>query len=252
MKRIILYIFLFTGLFSLSVVVHTPVSFVLPYANLPMDVSGASGTLWQGNIQQLNWRGQNLGKVSWQFSPSQLFKGKAEYALRFGYGSDLGFNGKGIVGFDFSGLYANNVVASIAAKSIQNKVNYPLPIDANGQVELAIQQYRYEQPWCQAAQGTLVWNNSEVNSPLGNLNLGTIIADLSCANSVLSAESNHENGQLAAAFTAELSRDMQVKLDAWFKPNSDFPAGMRSQLKWLGNPDAQGRYPFVYSGVVRY
>lgn len=252
MKRIILYIFLFTGLFSLSIVVHTPVSFVLPYVNLPMDVSGASGTLWQGSIQQLYWRGQNLGKVSWQFAPSQLIKGKAEYGLRFGYGSDLGFSGKGILGVDLSGLYANNVVASIAAKSIQSRVNLPLPIDVDGQIELAIQQYRYEQPWCQSAKGTLVWNNSEVNSPLGSLNLATIIADVSCANSVLFAESTHENEQLAAAFTAELNSDMLVQLEAWFKPNRDFPSAMASQLRWLGNPDAQGRYPFVYSGAVRY
>lgn len=253
MKRIILYITTFVLFFAISVISHVPASFALKYAPAMRGVTltGVTGTIWHGSTQKLTWNNQQLGQVYWDFQPSQLLKGKAAYSLRFGRGSDLNFSGKGVVGADFSGLYAENIVASVPAKNIQSKVNMPLPIDVSGQVELSINDYRYASPWCESAQGTLVWNASEINSPLAKLSLGTIITDITCSNSVLSAVSAHDSKQIAGAFNAELNADKRYKADAWFKPNSEFPSGLKSQLKWLGNPNSQGRYSFVYSGKLR-
>ena len=253
MKRIFLFSLCFILVFLVSVLIHVPVSFAIKY--LPpiqgLEFNGIGGTVWQGNAKNIVWKNQNLGQVVWDFQPGKLMEGKAEFSLRFGRGSDLNFTGKGNVGISISGPYAESVVASVPASQILQKVNVPVPVSADGRVELSIHEYRYAAPWCQSANGTLVWNASEINSPLGNLNLGALIADVNCSDNKLMASGNQETKQVAGAFNAQLDANKVYKMDAWFKPNSEFPAGMKSQLKWLGNPNAEGRYPFVYTGKLR-
>jgi len=254
MKRVMFFSLLVILVFCTSLVVHLPLSFAVKY--MPevrgLQLSGLNGTLWQGSAKTVRWNNRNFGQLNWDFQPASLFSGKAQFAVRFGRDSDLNLSGKGIVGADFSGLYAENVFASVPVSSVQSQVQIPVPVTATGQLELSVSEYRFAQPWCESATGSLVWNASEVQSPLGTLSPGTIIADISCKDSVLSASSAHDHPQLSGAFTATLDSSRQYKMDAWFKPNSEFPQAMTSQLKWLGNPDSQGRYPFLFSGGLRY
>lgn len=253
MKKIVLLSFVVILVFITSLIVHLPLSFAMKYVPeiRGLQLSGLNGTIWQGSAKTVKWNNRNFGQLSWDFQPASLFSGKAQFAVRFGRGSALNLNGKGVVGADFSGFYAENVFASVPASSVQSQVKIPLPVTASGQLELSVSEYRFAQPWCESAKGNLVWNASEVKSPLGTLSPGTIIADISCQDSVLSASSAHEHEQLAAAFTGTLDSRRQYKMDAWFKPNSEFPQTMKSQLKWLGEPDSRGRYPFLFSGSLR-
>ncbi|WP_459782858.1 type II secretion system protein N, partial [Photobacterium sp. R1] len=47
---------------------------------------------------------------------------------------------------------------------------------------------------------------------------------------------------------AGLTTDQRYNLNGWFKPGAELPSGLQEQLKWLGNPDANGRYPIRYTG----
>ncbi|EGR3179631.1 general secretion pathway protein GspN, partial [Vibrio parahaemolyticus] len=51
-----------------------------------------------------------------------------------------------------------------------------------------------------------------------------------------------------SAFSAELMPNQRYSTKAWFKPGADFPSSMGEQLKWLGQPNAQGQYEFDYKG----
>ncbi|PWI33167.1 general secretion pathway protein GspN [Vibrio albus] len=236
--------------FGISVVVHAPAAFVIN--QMPkirgLILEGVQGSIWQGSAQNVVWKRDNIGQVSWNFQPVKLFSGKAEFMVRFGRGSDLDLQGKGMVGADLQGVYAEKILASMPAASVLKKVTVPVPVDVAGQLELTIQDYRYAQPWCESATGSLVWNGSEVRSPIGTLVPGMVIADLSCNNSKLAASGTQNNKQVSAEFSAELQPNRRYSLDAWFKPGAEFPSSMQAQLKWLGNPDAQGRYPLTYLG----
>ncbi len=249
-KKIFLYGFLLLSVFVTSVVVHLPAKFVVD--NLPtirgLNISGVQGSLWQGRAQKVSFQQYDFGQITWDFQVFKLFTGKAELNVRFGRNSELGLTGRGIVGYGFSGPYAENLLASIPVAKVMEQVTIPAPVDATGDLELMIKNYSYAQPWCQSAEGSLVLNRGEVSSPLGNLDLGTVISDLTCENNVLSAKGNQENDQVSGAFTAKLESNFTYDLDAWFKPGSEFPPRLGEQLKWLGDPDAQGRYPFVLSG----
>jgi general secretion pathway protein N len=249
-KRIIGYLILFVLVMSISVLSHAPASFV--YKHLPkvrgLQVTGLSGTIWHGQAQAVRWRGRSFGQVNWQFAPGRLLAGKLEYALRFGKGSDMQLRGKGQAGLGMNGPYAENLHASLPAANLVQFSPMPVPAEVQGQLELTLRSYHYAAPWCGEADGTLVWSGSRVDSMLGTLELGTILADVRCQDNQLSAGSDHDSPQASGAFSAELNTSRQYSLDAWFKPGAEFPPGMQAQLKWLGSPDGQGRYPFVFSG----
>lgn len=252
MKRIIGYISVFVVVLLASLVAHLPAGLLVD--NMPkvrgLNLSGVQGTVWQGQVENVHWQGRTYGQLSWDFQPSQLLKAKAEFKLRFGRGSSVKLTGKGNVGVGLSGFYGENILAAMPAEKALMFTTLPVPIDVDGQLEVAIKHFVYAQPWCQSAQGSVVWNQSRVNSPLGALEAGPIVADIQCQNSQLVAKGGQKNDQVSSEFEVSLSPDMTYKADGWFKPGATFPAGMAGQLQWLGSPNSQGQYKLNYAGRV--
>ena len=208
MKKAVLYVVIFIAFFSTSLIAGLPISWVLQQVPTVkgLDIQGAQGTVWQGSASNVRWQRQNLGEVNWDFQLSGLFTGKAEFAVRFGRGSDMDVRGRGLVGYSLtSGPYAENLVASFPAAKVVEQARLPVPV-------------------------------------------GVVIADLNCKDSVLSASGEQKSKQVSAAFSAELMPNQRYSTKAWFKPGAEFPSGMSDQLKWLGNPNAQGQYEFDYKG----
>lgn len=252
MKRLFHLFLLFFIVLAASVIAHLPASFV--YQQSPairgLDVSGISGTIWHGQANDVRWQGTNAGQVRWDFSALNLFQGKVEYSLRFGKGSDLELTGTGAAGYSLQGPYISNVLASMPVSKITERVAIPVPVEAKGTLELTLNNYVYAQPWCKQAEGALVWNGSKVDSPLGTLELGTVFTDFTCSENKIELKGDHDAPQASGAVSAELTPNMLYKLSAWFKPGAELPDSMSSQLKWLGNPDNDGRYVFELSGKL--
>lgn len=83
---------------------------------------------------------------------------------------------------------------------------------------------------------------------MGELTPGPVIADIRCSNQVIDIAGNQGNDQVSSDFKLNLNAKSQYKVDAWLKPEAQFPQSMAEQLHWLGNPTGQGRYPFTFSG----
>ncbi len=251
MKRVVLYVVIFFSFFSVSLLMGLPVTWVLQQSpNIrDLEIQGAQGSLWQGQASNVSWQRQSLGEVSWDFQWSALFTGKAEFSVRFGRGSDIDVRGRGFIGYGiFGGAYAKNLVASVPASKVVDQARLPIPVGVDGQLELNIHHATYAAPWCGTGDGTLVWSASGIQSPLGNLELGPVIAQLSCKESVLSASGEQKSPQVSAAFSAELWPNQRYSAKAWFKPGAEFPKGLSEQLQWLGKPNSQGQYEFDYKG----
>ncbi len=251
MKRVVLYVVIFLSFFSASLLLSLPVSWVLQHspAVRGLDIQGSQGTIWQGKASNVLWQGQNLGEVNWDFQWSALLTGNAEIAIRFGRGSDLEVRGRGLVGYGlFAGAYAKHLVASVPAAKVVEQARLPIPVGIDGQLELNIHHITYTAPWCETGDGTLVWNASGIQSPIGSLELGPVVANLNCTDSVLTAAGEQQSSQVSAAFSAELTPNQQYSTKAWFKPGAEFPKAMGDQLRWLGKPNAQGQYEFDYKG----
>lgn len=250
MKRVIGYVSVFVVVVLISAVVHIPASLVVKYAPLPraLQLQGVSGTLWQGSAEQVSWQRNKLGAVQWDWQWSALLGAKAQAAVRFGRGSDLEMRGKGVIGYGLSGAFARDVVVSMPAQQVVQTLQLPVPVSAEGQVELTVRDYQYGQPWCSAATGNLAWTPSQIGSPLGELQLDRVMAEVHCQDNVVTVNGSQNSAQVSAEFSAELNAARRYQAKGWFKPGAEFPPRLSEQLNLLPRPDGQGRYQFTRQG----
>lgn len=252
MKQGLSFVALFVVVFVVSAIVHLPAAVVIKAVPLPagLELQGVQGRWWQGSATQVRWQRNQLGALSWQLQWSSLLSAKAKVAVRFGRGSDLDVRGKGVIGYGMSGPFAEDVVLSASATTLMQTLALPLPISAQGQVELTVRDYQYAAPWCGAANGTLVWAQSMMGSPLGDLSMGPVMADVTCDNNVVTVKGGQQSAQVSSEFSAELNAKRRFNAQAWFKPGAEFPAAMAEQLKYLPRPDGQGRFQFSRQGQL--
>ncbi|MGF1759067.1 type II secretion system protein N [Photobacterium sagamiensis] len=233
-----------------SLIAHVPASWL--WQQMPpvkgLMVAGISGTPWQGVASQVRWQEQNLGRVQWDMSLAALLTGKASFAVRFGKGSDLAFDGRGTVGYGTSGAFAENLLVSVPAQNILKYARAPIPATVTGNLELTVRDYQYQAPYCSALDGSLAWTSANIRSPLGEINPGPVIADLGCEQGQLTAQASQSSADISSDWQASLAVNQSYSLNGWFKPGAEFPPQLGQQLKWLGNPDSKGRYKIAYSG----
>lgn len=255
MKRAVWYSLIFLLFFAISLVVSVPVAQLLPYLPLPkaLQLHGVSGTLWQGKAQDVYWQKTSLGQVHWDWQSSALWQGDLAYQVRFGEGSTWQLRGRGLVGMHWSGqAFARQVFASIPAQSVASQFDLPVPISVTGQVELTVRDWQYAQPWCASGEGEVVWNTDALGTPMGPLQVGPVITEIQCQDSAITAKGTQKSDQVSAQFSADLNQNGRYQSRAWFKPGSQFPESMASQLQWLGKPDTQGQYHFDRKGRLRF
>ncbi|MCK5725468.1 MAG: type II secretion system protein N [Thiotrichaceae bacterium] len=74
--------FIFLGIISLLLllVIKTPAHLVSQQINqrTPLQLQGATGTLWQGTVAQASYKEVVIGAVEWSIDPFSVVKGKAE------------------------------------------------------------------------------------------------------------------------------------------------------------------------------
>ncbi|HGH6026875.1 TPA: type II secretion system protein N [Vibrio mimicus] len=252
MKRAVWYSALFSGVLLTSVVVHLPAQVVIKQLPLPegLELNSVEGSLWQGKAAQVRWQGMNLGDLNWDSRLSALLLARAEADVRFGRGSSAQLRGKGIVGVGLNGPYADDFLLSLPAAQAMPWLPLPMPLMAQGQLELTVHQYRFGDPYCQQAAGSLVWSAAQVESPIGALDLGTVVSDFTCQESVLNLKGGQKTAQVSSEFSLSLQPDNRYQAQAWFKPEASFPESLSAQLKWLPQPDNQGHYPFNQQGQL--
>ena len=252
MKKAVLSAIVLTGVVSASALVHLPAQFVVQYAPMPsqLKVIGVEGTVWQGSAYQVEWAGQKLGELNWQLHPSKLLTATLEANVRFGRGSDMDVQGRGILGYSLGGAYAKNLIASVPVESVMKVApSLPVPLELDGQIEVSLRDYQYAAPYCQSAEGSVVWNTETIGSPLAHLTVGPIVAQLQCQDSQIDITADQQSKQVTSEAKVSLSADGRYSATAWFKPEGDFPNELSQQLKWLPNQaDQEGKYPFSYNG----
>ncbi len=255
MKRAIFFSLIFVLFFVCSVLTHLPVAFVIQHVSLPrgLIISDPSGTVFKGHANRIQWHQYNLGELNWSLAGSKLLSGKVEYELHSGRGSDMHFAVDGSVGYGlFAGVYGENIHASFPVAELAKQFSLPLPLQLNGRLDVKIPHYSYQVPWCKKASGSASWQAGPVGTPLGELNIGNVTSDFTCTNNVLSGEGKQNTKQVSSQFNGNLQSDGRYKLTAWFKPGAQFPDSLKDQLKWLGNPDGQGRYGVNEQGRLRF
>lgn len=251
MKFKLLIATVFSTFFTLSALLHVPIQWIVDQAPKvrQLKLTGLSGTPWKGQVDSLSWQRINYGQVQWQIDPLAILKGHAVFSVRFGRGSELDLRGKGTIGYSVSmGAYAENMVISFPIANVMKRLPMAIPVSLQGQAEISVEYFQQGQPWCKQATGKVVWSGGEIISPLGNINPDTVIADVACIDNKVTVKSKQSSKDVASQFDVVLNPNRSYQVNGWFKPETHFSPSLRSQLKWLGKPDAKGQYKVTYSG----
>ncbi|MEH6564825.1 MAG: type II secretion system protein N [Halopseudomonas sp.] len=208
---------------------------VAPSLPAKVELQGISGSLWQGQVANMQVEGIDQGGLRWDWRPAALFSGELAldlewrprnsqvYAtLRLGPGSVL--------------LEKVNGRLDARSMAMVNKA----PFILTGDWLLDVPRLKLEDfERVVEAEGRIAWQDAGGGLPQP-LALGHLVAQLSSDNDWLVMQLSDQQGPLGLSGTAKWRPAQALQLDTRLQARPQAEAGLAEGLKLLGRPDAQG------------
>ncbi|MBY5994002.1 type II secretion system protein N [Ferrimonas balearica] len=247
--RVLKYTLLGVVLYLMFLLVNVPAALVWQLAPLPKGVNaaGLSGTLWQGQADQLTVAGRQLEQVSWELHPSQLLMGQAGLSFRLGGGVA---RGEGTLSYGFGGLEVDSLRFSAPLPWLLGNTRLPFRTQLNGAATLSLNDSAQGSPWCDRLSGRVLVDTLDVRNQFGQFPLGNLAGTLSCEQGNLKLLMDEAENEIGVQGQAMLLADNQVQVAASIRPTDAQPEDLRKALAFLGQPDGEGAYPFNYNGPI--
>ncbi len=247
--------FAFTAIFLSSYIAfllaNTPLALVINNVTLPKNIAlqGVSGSIWQGEIVKVTINNNEIEKVKTAVGFWSLLSLSPSIQVTFGDAMLSGPEGKLNLTVSSEQLTLTEVELFISANDIAKQLPLPIPLSAQGNVELFLAELVIvmgNQLSCSKAQGDVTWSAAGVVALEQNIKLGKFAAEIACDDGKLLAKVSPKN-DLGLSFDGVLALATQkVSGKGYLKPGAKFPAQLRSALSFLGRPDNQGRYPLRF------
>ncbi|NMP30422.1 type II secretion system protein N [Thalassotalea sp. M1531] len=236
---VFLYLFFVVALIPANVAVGW---FSLPKA---LKLGEVKGSVWQSEVSSLSFNQFDVQNITASVNPWSLLLLSPSADITFGERLMSGPQGKAYVTLTANELMLSDTTINIAAGEIVPFIPLPIPVEAFGGVVLDIKQLSITSNECIHASGTIHWRRSAVMALEQNIEFGDLKASIRCQNKMLALEIDPKN-RLGLTYTALLSLGGKVSGQGYLKPGSDFPTALKQALPFLGNADAQGRYPLKF------
>lgn len=193
MKTLLLTIVFILAL-AVSVVVFTPLDFVLSRVGLGSAGIGwaqAEGTLRKGRVDGLFLPSQFVGDISLELRPLSVFSGGLAYDVQWGGASG---RGTGILELRPNGVKGRDLKAQLQISAIEGLA--PIIRAAGGDVRLQDGSFELTRTGCQAAGGRLTSDVLTRAAQAYGREFGPVEGGLSCDNGsfMLDAEGQSRNG----------------------------------------------------------
>ncbi len=243
-----------TGVISYLVfmLVLTPAAVWLKLAPLPANVQlgAVQGSLWQGQIDTVAVPPFYLNRLQWQLSFSELWRGRLGVALKAG---DIRDDRLPFVQLNASVSPASFALSDATVRwpisGLVGHLQLPMPVEAAGVLVLNVAAFSQGEPYCQQLNGTASWQQARFKSPIGWLDLRQIDGTLSCQQGNLRLVTTPDN-PLALAVTADVLAGSYA-LNGTLKPDSTMPKEVHEAMRFVSQPDNEGRYRITLGGQIR-
>lgn len=259
-KPLSLITLLMIGLLSfiVSFIWQLPAALVLPYAEASLNArfTGISGTIWQGQIQQLqiNHKGKNLdlGQATWTFRPKRLLQAQLalDVQLQKAAPKALSFDGTVFAQIDQTiGLENTQFQISIAQiKSFVPKAAL-LTGDVNGDIQQIIWQDKTLPP---QITGTFQWQGGTTfpKVAVGQYR-AKIEPEQADAQQGLRGELDALAAPLNLAGTIRLDQQWQYNLALKLEQNEQTDETLANLLNMAGKADANGAINLKKQGSIQ-
>jgi general secretion pathway protein N len=227
-----------------------PTTVVLNQFSLPKSIaiSGVTGSIWNTNIAQVDIEETSVQKVNANLSFWSLFTLTPKLFITFGDSFIAGPEGEFELVLSSDTVVINDLKLLVKATEIAQKLNLPIPMSAQGNVELTLinaEMDLQKNNQCITAKGTALWSKAGVVAFNENIKLGKLNADINCENGALAVIIS-PNNDLGLTFSAYVRQKGKLSGSGYLKPGAKFPKALNDALPFLGKKDNQGRYRLVF------
>ena len=224
--------------FILIVIKNVPAQWGLAVANVPLQMSGVSGTLWNGKaatvVVPLQQGSYALGEVEWQLNPLTLLSLKPCADLAARLESQL-LTGTACGGLNGSVQLKNTQIA-VPAKVAEI---FEVPLEIDGEILVNIESLALANNQIEQISSSGSWADARFYNSTSWVSLGTLGFDLV------------EDGQGGIrADIYDIEGPIQVKLDSQFNLNGDYNTEGQLQLR-ASAPREIGEMLNNYANVSR-
>ncbi|WP_411369089.1 type II secretion system protein N [Pseudidiomarina salilacus] len=224
-------------------------------AQAGVELSAVQGSLWQGqaNVSYQTPRQQlQFQQVGWNLTPSALLTGKVVLALEIPAVNTV--SGNADVELSFAGALRVNGQFGGNLQQTISEYNIPALLTTDGRWDLAFDNYELADVangrWCDALDADVTSRSTAVRIQREWIELGDFVTQLSCStNSEIIARMS-PNNRLGLEFTTTLAgtqQQPQVRIQGQLRPTTQTPRQVADVLIFLGEPNANGAYPFNFT-----
>lgn len=244
------FIILFVSLYLVALLITLPATALVGFIpqSTGLSLSGVSGSAWQGKAALVSYNKKlKLQRVSWDIDWLALAALQLKLDVKFNNGQNA-MSGKGFVKLGFGGLAIEDMLIDLSAQELLSYADLPVPVEASGDVSLIIKEASQGDPYCDTLDGVFIWENAQVSSDLGNIDLARVDINLSCDNGDAVAILQQESEQLSSNVKVLLQQGEAYQLAGTIKGSSKLDQDISQALSFLGPKDASGATLVRFNG----
>lgn len=228
-----------------------PAKVALSLLPLPSNIvfSGVSGTIWDGDIDNLSIGERALDHIHWRINLWKLFTANLSIELDVGNRGSV-VSGKTNINLSHSGISLTDLRFESPSEFLLGNTRLPFKTEVKGSLNLIVPAFVQGKPWCERLSGKVFLEDLNVKNQFGNYPLGNIDLELACLNGDIQLSANEADNKLGLKGKASLLANNKVDIEAGIKQTPTQPKELSQVLRFLGQPNAEGFYPLVYKGAL--
>ena len=210
----------------------------------PMKLSGIDGSIWNGKASAGMVGGTYFTNLQWSFKPLALLTGQLAFdtSVTTAAGEISTAAGVGITGsVSLTDLDASLSLAMVHPALKANRID--------GTVNIQLQSLVLKNGWPIEAEGSIGVGNLSAGAA-GPDSLGNFLAEITTEDSGIVGLVEDAGAVLDVTGTLLLTDDRSYSLVGYVGANSDTPASINQNLRFLGSPDQNGQRQFRFEGTL--
>lgn len=202
---------------------------------LPLRLSGTSGTLWSGSADEVRYTDIPLGALTWRLSPWSLMFGTANTRLEL-QGEAINADAR-VVADESGAVELSDAVISLDAGFLKHAPN--IPVDLGGVIRADIARLEADKSGITALDGEITWHSAQVTAPL-KLALGDYNVAFETQDKGISGKLRSRGGPLKSSGDVQILNKRRYSVELRLTPAADAPEEVRNLLPLLGRADKKG------------
>jgi general secretion pathway protein N len=214
-----------------------------------VQLAGITGTVWEGEAQQLQYQNKLVAGTRWKLSPWGLLLGRLNGLIKLTH--DEGYlQAQASVPFGGGEIALSEIKGKLPLALIQQHLTM-IPLPLQGEMSLKLDTLMVSgEGQVQQADGRIVWHQAGVQV-MDKLQFGDLQMSLhSVEGEGIEGTISDSGGPLQINANFTLSAEGIYTLEGQAKPGESAPKELRNSLAMLGKVDSQGNYPLKYSGKL--